>query len=258
MAKQVYTAGQVLTASQMSALQANDYNQTVSTKTANYVLVASDVGTRIVMNAATATTITVNTSLFAAGDTLEINNIGAGVCTVTAGTCTVSSAGPLYISANGGGKLVFISTSTAIWFPNAVNRILQVVYANTTTGVANSTNVYVDTNLTATITPQSTSSKILVYITQSIQKSASNANNYVGLKLQRNGSDIFQITSTDLFTGSTLLTTGISASTYLDSPTSTSALTYKTQIASPNNTAAVAAQPSSAGYSTIVLVEVSA
>ena len=75
MAIQTFTAAQILTAAQMNALQGNDYNQTVSTKTANYVLTAADKGTRIAMNAAGATSITVNTSLFAAGDTLFIQNI---------------------------------------------------------------------------------------------------------------------------------------------------------------------------------------
>ena len=116
MAKQTYTAGQVLTASQMSALQANDYNQTVSTKTANYVLVAADVGTRIVMNSATDATITVNTSLFAAGDTLWIHDIGAGSCTIVAGTCAVTTSSSLVVPTNGGGYLYFTSASTAIFF----------------------------------------------------------------------------------------------------------------------------------------------
>jgi len=120
MAIQDFTAGQVLTAAQMDSLQANDYNQTVSTKTANYTLVAADKGTRVVMNAAGATTITVNTSLFSAGDTLQLQNIGAGVCTVTAGTATVSSAGPLAIPQYGSGTLYFTSAGVAIYFPSAV------------------------------------------------------------------------------------------------------------------------------------------
>lgn len=120
MAIQDFTAGQVLTAAQMDSLQANDYNQTVSTKTANYVLVAADKGTRVVMNAAGATTITVNTSLFTAGDTLQLQNIGAGVTTVTAGTATVSSAGPLAIPQYGSGTLFFSSAGVAIYFPSAV------------------------------------------------------------------------------------------------------------------------------------------
>jgi len=120
MAIQDFTAGQVLTAAQMDSLQANDYNQTVSTKTASYTLVAADKGTRVVMNAAGATTITVNTSLFSAGDTLQLQNIGAGVSTVTAGTATVSSAGPLAIPQYGSGTLYFTSAGVAIYFPSAV------------------------------------------------------------------------------------------------------------------------------------------
>jgi hypothetical protein len=116
MAIQDFTAGQVLTAAQMDALQANDYNQTVSTKTDSYVLTAADKGTRLVMNAATAKTFTVNSGLFAAGDTLFLQNIGAGTATVTAGTCTVTTAGSLALAQWGGGTLYFTSASAAIFF----------------------------------------------------------------------------------------------------------------------------------------------
>lgn len=119
MAITTFTAAQVLTAAQMNAVQGNDFNQTVSTKTASYTLVAADKGTRVVMNAAGATTITVNTSLFSAGDTLVLQNIGAGVCTVTAGTATVSSAGPLAIPQNGSGTLFFTSAGVSIFYPSA-------------------------------------------------------------------------------------------------------------------------------------------
>jgi hypothetical protein len=119
MALQTFTAGQVLTAAQVNALQANDYNQTVSTKTANYVLVAADKGTRVEMNAAGATTITVNTDLFNAGDTLFIQNIGAGVCTITAGTATVSTAGSLALAQFQGGTLYFVSAGVAIFYPTS-------------------------------------------------------------------------------------------------------------------------------------------
>lgn len=115
MAKQTFTTGQVLTAAQMTTLQANDYNQTVSAKTASYVLVAADAGTRITMSNAGATTITVNTGLFTAGDTLIITNIGAGACTITAGTATVSTAGSLILNQYDSGTLYFSSASAAIW-----------------------------------------------------------------------------------------------------------------------------------------------
>ena len=119
MALTTFTAAQVLTAAQLNAVQANDYNQTVSTKTASYTLVAADKGTRVVMNVASGNTVTVNTSLFTAGDTLVIQNIGAGVTTVTAGTATVSSAGPLTISQYGSGTLYFTSAGVSLWFPSA-------------------------------------------------------------------------------------------------------------------------------------------
>jgi len=115
MAKQSFTTGQILTAAQMTTLQANDYNQTVSAKVASYTLVATDAGTRITMSNASPTTITVNTALFTAGDTLTITNIGAGVCTITAGTATVSTGGSLALAQYDSGTLYFSSTSAAIW-----------------------------------------------------------------------------------------------------------------------------------------------
>jgi len=111
-----FVAAQVLTAAQLNSIT----NLPSSTKTANYVLTIANLGSRVVMNAAGSTTITVNTSIFSAGDIVELSNIGAGVCTVTAGTATVSSAGPLAIPQYGGGQLVFSSASAAIYFAAAV------------------------------------------------------------------------------------------------------------------------------------------
>jgi hypothetical protein len=111
-----FVAAQVLTANELNSIT----NLPSSTKTVSYTLVASDAGKRIVMNSASSTTITVNTSLFTAGDVVELSNIAVGVCTVTAGTATVSSAGPLAIPQYGGGRLVFTSASAAIYFPSAV------------------------------------------------------------------------------------------------------------------------------------------
>ena len=120
MSKQVFVADTILTAAQMNTLQGTDYNQTVSTKTASYTLVAADVGTKIVMNSASATTITVNTSLFSAGDTLTILNIAAGVTTLTAGTATVSSAGSLALSQYASGTLYFTSAGVSIFQADGV------------------------------------------------------------------------------------------------------------------------------------------
>ena len=117
MAKQTFTTGQVLTAAQMTSLQATALGGGATTaKTVSYTLVAADAGTVVQMNSASATTITVNTALFAQGDTVQIQNVGSGVCTVTAGTATVSTAGSLALSQYEGGQLYFNTTSAALFF----------------------------------------------------------------------------------------------------------------------------------------------
>ena len=117
MAKQTFTTGQVLTAAQMSSLQQTAMGGGSTTdKVASYVLLAADAGTTVIMNSASATTITVNTALFAAGDTVNIQNIGAGICTITAGTATVNTAGSLALNQYEGGVLYFRSASTATFF----------------------------------------------------------------------------------------------------------------------------------------------
>tara|TARA_R110000868_G_scaffold29514_5_gene109794 strand:+ start:3304 stop:4293 length:990 start_codon:yes stop_codon:yes gene_type:complete len=116
MSKQSFTTGQVLTAAQVNTLQANDFNQTVSVKTANYTLAAADKGTRIEFNTSGSVTCTVNSGLFDAGDTLVIQNRGAGVVTVTAGTATVNTSATLALSQYDAGTLYFISDSTSIFF----------------------------------------------------------------------------------------------------------------------------------------------
>jgi hypothetical protein len=68
------------------------------------------------MSNGSATTITVNTGLFAAGDIVTIINLGAGVCTITAGTATVTTSGSLALAQNQGGVLRFTSASAAIFF----------------------------------------------------------------------------------------------------------------------------------------------
>jgi hypothetical protein len=117
MAKQTFTTGQVLTAAQMTSLQETAMGGGPATaKVASYVLVAADAGKTVAMNAAGATTITVNTGLFAAGDTVFIQNLGAGACTVTAGTATVATAGSLILPQNDAGILYFTATGAAIFY----------------------------------------------------------------------------------------------------------------------------------------------
>jgi len=117
MAKQTFTTGQVLTAAQLTSLQQTAMlGGAASAKTASYTLVAADAGTTISMTSTSATTITVNTGLFAAGDTVFIQNLGSGNLTITAGTATVATAGSLILPQNDAGILYFVSTSSSVFY----------------------------------------------------------------------------------------------------------------------------------------------
>lgn len=129
MAKQTFTTGQVLTAAQQNSLQANDFNQTVSVKTANYSLLAADKGTRIEFNTSGSVTCTVNSGQFDAGDTLIIQNRGAGTATITAGTATVNTSASLALSQYSAGTLYFVSDSAALFFGDAAGISASIVDA---------------------------------------------------------------------------------------------------------------------------------
>ena len=116
MAKQTFTTGQVLTAAQMTSLQQTAMGGGSATaKTASYTLVAADAGATVIMNSASATTITVNTSLFSAGDTVFIQNLGAGVSTITPGTATVNTASSLALAQYESGNLYFTAAGASIF-----------------------------------------------------------------------------------------------------------------------------------------------
>jgi hypothetical protein len=139
-------------------------------------------------------------------------------------------------------------------------RILQVVSATTSTAVSNSTVTFADTGLTATITPTSTSSKVLVLVSQAgLEKSSGNAGNRLIIKLLRGATDIITFAADVCFTNSATQLAIPSASTmYLDSPATTSATTYKTQFKNAENAAAVTVQFNNTNESTITLMEISA
>jgi hypothetical protein len=68
------------------------------------------------MTSTSATTITVNTGLFAAGDTVFIQNLGTANLTITAGTATVNTAGSLILPQYDAGILYFVSSSSAVFY----------------------------------------------------------------------------------------------------------------------------------------------
>lgn len=136
--------------------------------------------------------------------------------------------------------------------------VLQVVTDFTTTNTSSSSTSFTDTTLSATITPKSVSSKILVLVSQSgVVKSAGNLGNSVNLRIVYPDATTETFGTQIGFTNTTLVNinnvSGIGEYVH----NSTSPLLFKTQFA--NNTAAtsVTVQTSSA-RSTIALIEVSA
>jgi hypothetical protein len=88
----------------------------INDKTASHTLTAADAGDYVVMNSASATTITVNTSVFTTGQVVYIVNKGTASTVITAGAgVTVSTSGSLTVPANGCGRLLALSASVFIY-----------------------------------------------------------------------------------------------------------------------------------------------
>ena len=84
----------ISTATQTALNDKADKNITLERKTASYTLVAADNGKMIEMDVAGANTLTIDASLFSAGNQILISQYGAGQTTITAGAgVTLRSSG---------------------------------------------------------------------------------------------------------------------------------------------------------------------
>jgi hypothetical protein len=134
--------------------------------------------------------------------------------------------------------------------------IKQIVTGFTTTQIGSSSSTYADTGLTATITPSSTSNKILVFVAQNGLKKINNTS--MNLRLLRGATTISNFGIQVGYTNTALeLNTGSASTMIFDAPATTSSVTYKTQFSSQANIGFVDAQFASAS-SQIVLLEVEA
>jgi len=171
-----------------------------------------------------------------------------GTTAVTVDTSqNVSLAGTLTTSSRGIAKASMPAGS-----------VLQVVTGSTSTQVTNSTSTYTDTGVTATITPTSATSKILILTqVQGIFKSGDNNSNRVNMQLFR-GATSLDIAGAVLFSsGTSFYFRATFGHSYYDAPATTSATTYKWQFNNAENTASVAVQKdSNSGASQIILMEI--
>lgn len=141
--------------------------------------------------------------------------------------------------------------------------VLQVVQTTTATGVTNSsTSTWANTTLSASITPSSSSSKIMVMIMQEVQ--VWNSSNYAtGMwQLLRGATVIYTPSSTDNgnifaydYGGSGINVFRPTPIMWLDSPNTTSSTTYYTQIKKGTN-GGVLIGTNSNSPATITLMEI--
>jgi hypothetical protein len=116
--------------------------------------------------------------------------------------------------------------------------VLQVVNATTTSVNSTTTSSVIDTNLSATITPLFSTSKILVLVSQRVFKNqtcSSGANFY----LQRGATNLLTDQRVGLNDTSSVGNDQKWNCNYLDSPATTSATTYKTQFANNSSNGTV-------------------
>jgi hypothetical protein len=139
-------------------------------------------------------------------------------------------------------------------------KVLQVVFGSTSTETRNSTNNLADTNLSASITPSATNSKVLIIVMQNgCDKTNANAGNQMIIKLLRGSTQISTLTNNGGYSNSSIpLSFGTVGGCLLDEPNSTSSLTYKTQFSCGNNTAGVGVQGTGGENSHITLMEIGA
>ena len=126
-----------------------------------------------------------------------------------------------------------LTSATTTGFP--AGSVLQVVQGTTSTGVNSTSTTYADTGLSASITPTSATSKILVVVTQPFFLSRSTTTiGILGFKVLRDSTTIYE-PYTSFSGGATFSNTTsgqfgwVQPVSKLDSPATTSAITYKTQ-----------------------------
>ena len=144
-----------------------------------------------------------------------------------------NSAGEVLLSDGSAASLTQIPAANIVGVATAGfgNGILQVVSANKTTVQSTSSTSYVDvTDMTATITPSSSSNKVLIMMTMTIQKSdytffarlLRDSTEIGSSSGSNNGISVYNSNDQNQNEGRAVI--------YLDSPNTTSATTYKLQM----------------------------
>ena len=136
--------------------------------------------------------------------------------------------------------------------------VLQVVTGTTSSRLASTSTSYADTGLSVSITPSSSSNKILLIGTHAdcFKTGANSTEASIHLRLVRDSTEILDIADRGLLTGTAIELLGQISFNHLDSPSTTSATTYKTEFHNHAASALVSVQQQSAGVSTLIAMEI--
>jgi len=187
----------------------------------------------------------------------------------TTGDVIYSSSGstPARLGIGSTGNVLTVSGGVPTWAaPAGGGKLLQLVYAQTANQVTTTSAGEVDTDLSATITPTSSTSKILVIVNQQVGKgkvTSGTSQALIGLKLLRGASVISNFGNHFADTENQEAILGFTVgNTYLDEPATTSATTYKTTFSKQTGSnVTIYVQPSRGNATTtssITLMEIGA
>ena len=138
---------------------------------------------------------------------------------------------------------------------SGAGKVLQVVSAVYGTQAYSSSSTFASTGLTASITPTSASSKILVVVHQNgVYKDGSNTSG-VAIRLMRDATEIADFGDRTAGDNTTTNSVGAVSMSYLDTPATASSVTYETRFRATSNTGGAYVQVYSAD-STITLMEI--
>jgi hypothetical protein len=194
-----------------------------------------------------------------------MSTISASTTSTTAYTVTADTTGALVLQTGATPTTALTidasqNITTANRFAKAsmpAGSVLQVVNATFSNQINTSSATYIDTGLTASITPTSSTSKIMCFVDMvGVGKDTNNA--YVGFKLLRGATVIVTFELQAGWTNSSAsIDIGSCSTNYLDSPATTSATTYKVQYSNVTAVGNAYAQISGP-TSTITLMEIAA
>jgi hypothetical protein len=199
-------------------------------------------------------------SLIVAGDTSGSITIsaplvaGSGTLTLPTGTDTlVGKATTDTLTNKSIAATQLTGTIAAARLP--AGSVLQVVSFSTSTTTSTTSVTYIDTAITLAITPNFSSSKILVTVHLTGCSKNTGAAAYLQAQLVRNASSLIEFEREGGFNNAANTNSfGGTGTSYLDSPATTSSTTYKVQIRTGSAAAVVINQ--SNATSTITLMEI--